>query len=85
MGRAKTTLLLVCALAFPVALWSNRDGADPFKTGGPFPGEGLCVECHAGRPNTGPGSVTFSVSNYRPNEKQKIGRASCRERVYVLV
>ncbi len=76
-GRARAWIL-ACAAAFPVALWSNRDGADPFKTGGPFPGESICLECHnqpsplGPFPNRGPGKVDFSVSNYRPGEKQII-------------
>ncbi len=62
--------------AFSTLLWANRDGAQPRKTGGSFPAESVCTECHSGpfgsRPNAGPGSITFSVQPYRPGETQRI-------------
>jgi len=64
------------ALCFVGLLWANKDGAVPRKTGGPFPSESVCTECHSGSfgsiPNRGPGSVDFSVQNYRPGETQRI-------------
>ena len=69
--------LTLFVLLTPVAAWANRDGADPRKTGGPFPAESVCTECHSNSllppgPNRGPGNVRFSVQNYRPGEKQRI-------------
>jgi len=55
---------------------ANRDGAQPRKSGGPFPSESVCSECHSGQfgsvPNRGPGSIAFSVQEYRPGESQRI-------------
>src|SRR5688572_20070888 len=48
----------------PAVLWANRDGAQPRKTGGPFPSESVCTECHSNgsiRLNGGPGSVNVSL------------------------
>ena len=66
------------AFCFAGLLWANKDGAQPRKTGGPFPSESVCSECHSPTPpltpgpNRGPGSVDFSVQNYRPGETQRI-------------
>ena len=68
--------LVLFAITAP-ALWSYSTGPDPFKTGGPFPGESTCAEagCHsqggAGL-NKGPGSVTITVSPYTPGQSQTI-------------
>ncbi len=68
----------VGALCFVGLLWANKDGAQPRKSGGPFPAESVCSECHSPTPplnpgpNRGPGSVDFSVQNYRPGETQRI-------------
>jgi uncharacterized protein (TIGR03437 family) len=71
--------LTVCVgvLAFVSLLWANRDGAQPRKTGGPFPSESVCSECHSHPQFVGPnrdtsGSIDFSVQNYRPGETQRI-------------
>lgn len=66
----------VATVCFVGLLWANKDGALPRKSGGPFPSESVCTECHSGSfgnlPNRGPGSVDFSVQNYRPGETQRI-------------
>lgn len=72
--RGWKVLAAVCAAAIP-ALWAYSLGPDPFKTGGPFPGEGVCSEsgCHTGAGlNKGPGSVTISVQPYQPGQTQTI-------------
>ncbi len=70
-GRALFISLLAAG-----ASWANRDGAQPRKTGGAFPAESVCTECHSGpfgsRPNAGPGSITFSVQPYRIGETQRV-------------
>jgi len=69
----------VCVSAFSaVLLWANKDGTQPRKTGGPFPAESVCSECHSHRQfGTGPnrdasGSIDFAVQSYRPGETQRI-------------
>src|SRR6185436_14149851 len=75
MGKLLWTSCIgaVCCVGL---LWANKDGAQPRKTGGPFPSESVCGECHSGNfgniANRGPGSVDFSVQNYRPGETQRI-------------
>ncbi len=72
--RRQTGLWMVCVLAAPVLLWANQDGALPRKTGGPFPAESVCSECHGGPflLNRGPGSVSFTVQPYTPGQTQRI-------------
>src|SRR5579885_1530979 len=68
-------VLGLCAALLP-ALWPYSQGPDPFKTGGPFPGESSCAEsgCHSSpsRLNKGPGMVSISVNPYKPGETQTI-------------
>lgn len=74
MRRALLTSLLWLT---PVATWAFVTGADPRLTGGPFPTEFDCTECHSNTalpfgPNKGPGNVSFSVQKYTPGAKQRI-------------
>ncbi len=68
--------LLLCGCIGAVVgglLWANKDGALPRKSGGPFPAESVCSECHSGAGlNRGPGSVDFSVQPYTPGQAQMI-------------
>ncbi len=66
----------IFAILTPLA-HANRDGAQPRKSGGPFPAESVCTECHSNSllppgPNRGPGSVNFSVQPYTPGQRQRI-------------
>jgi uncharacterized protein (TIGR03437 family) len=68
---------LIGVFTFVSLLWANRDGTQPRKTGGPFPSESVCSECHSHPQFVGPnrdtsGSIDFSVQNYRPGETQRI-------------
>lgn len=73
-------ILTVCigVIALVGLLWANESGAQPGKTGGPYPDESVCSECHsptpplAPGPNRGPGNVDFSVQPYVPGQSQRI-------------
>ncbi|MCB9384559.1 MAG: hypothetical protein H6509_08085 [Bryobacterales bacterium] len=61
-----TAFLAVTTLLFlPIRLFSNVDGAEAGRTGGPFPGEASCAssQCHNNTtPNTEGGSVSILVN-----------------------
>ena len=76
MRWALLTLTLLALLA-PVAAWAYVTGPDPRLTGGPFPNESDCTDCHNNTalpfgPNKGLGNVSISVQNYTPGAKQRI-------------
>lgn len=53
-------LFSLAALCFPVALFANANGARGKYSGGDFPGESSCTQCHTGAAaNSGSGIVTL--------------------------
>jgi uncharacterized protein (TIGR03437 family) len=78
IARFALTATITSFLAFPLYLISENGGAEPGRTGGPFPGERSCgdgSQCHNTTPNTGPGSVTITANGapidqyrYTPSE-----------------
>lgn len=76
-NRIRIGVLLAAAAAVPLVVWAYATGGPPpFRSGGSFPGESSCAEggCHAlpGRVNTGRGSISISVSPYKPGATQTI-------------
>lgn len=53
-------LLTLAAVCFPAALFAHSSGAREKYSGGDFPGESSCTQCHQGAAvNSGPGTVTL--------------------------
>jgi len=61
MGINKTTVGLGLCSLFAASAWALPTGAPPFATGAP--GDGLCIDCHGGSANTGPGQVQVALLN----------------------
>ena len=65
MSRDRWTLFaslaLLCCLGVAGDALARSGGAPGAHTGGPFPGERACTQCHAGAINSGQGSLALSI------------------------
>ncbi len=61
MGMKRYILGIALCTLFTASAWAHITGAPTFATGAP--GDGLCIDCHGGLPNTGPGNVRVALVN----------------------
>ena len=77
----RKALVAALGIAVPAILLAHLTGLalHPRLTGGSFPGENSCTQCHDGVVNAGPGSITttingkpFSGYQYKPGEQATV-------------